>query len=47
MAALAILAIAVAPLTLISGVAASSAVLLSVAIADTVGVGDRRPSASG
>jgi low temperature requirement protein LtrA len=36
LAALAILAVATAPLTLIVGIAASSAVLLSVAVADTV-----------
>jgi len=37
--ALAVLAVAVAPLTLIAGIAASSAVLIAVAITDTV---DRR-----
>ena len=36
-AALAILAIATAPLTMIAGIAASTAVLVAVAIADTVG----------
>jgi low temperature requirement protein LtrA len=35
LAALAILAVATAPLTLIAGIAASSAVLVAVAIADT------------
>ena len=35
-AALAILAVATAPLTLIVGIAASSAVLVAVAVADTV-----------
>jgi low temperature requirement protein LtrA len=35
LAALAILAVATAPLTLITGIAASSAVLLAMAIADT------------
>jgi low temperature requirement protein LtrA len=39
LAALAILALATAPLTLIAGIAASSAVLVAVAIADTVGEG--------
>ena len=42
LAALAILAVATSPLTLIVGIAASSAVLVAVAIADTVGDGDRR-----
>ena len=37
LAALAILAVATAPLTLIAGIAAASAVLVAVAIADTVG----------
>jgi low temperature requirement protein LtrA len=36
-AALAILAVATAPLTLIAGIAAASAVLVAVAVADTVG----------
>jgi hypothetical protein len=36
LAALAILAVATAPLTLIAGIAAASAVLVAVAIADTV-----------
>jgi low temperature requirement protein LtrA len=40
LAALAILAVATAPLMLITGIAASTAVLLAVAIADTV-QGDR------
>jgi low temperature requirement protein LtrA len=44
LAALAILALATAPLTLIAGIAASTAVLVAVAIADTVSVGDRTPS---
>jgi low temperature requirement protein LtrA len=44
LAALVILAVATAPLTLIVGIAASSAVLLAVAIADTVGEGDQAPS---
>jgi thiosulfate reductase cytochrome b subunit len=43
LAALAILAVAMAPLTLIAGIAASSAVLVVVAIADTTGQGDRAP----
>ena len=41
LAALAILAIATAPLTLIAGIAASSAVLVAVAIGDTVPAADR------
>ena len=40
LAALAILAVATAPLTLIAGIAAASAVLVAVAIADTVREGD-------
>ena len=44
LAALAILAIATAPLTLIAGIAASSAVLLAVAIADTLHESVRVPS---
>ena len=36
-AALAILAVATAPLTLLAGIAASTAVLVAVAVADTVG----------
>jgi hypothetical protein len=39
LAALAILAVATAQLSLIAGIAASSAVLIAVAIADTVGPG--------
>jgi hypothetical protein len=42
LAALAILGVATAPLTLITGLAASGAVLLAVAIADTVPGGDGR-----
>jgi len=42
--ALALLAVATAPLTLIVGIAAASAVLVVVAIADTLGEGDRAPS---
>ena len=41
LAALAILALATAPLTLIAGIAASSAVLVAVAVADTVREGAR------
>jgi low temperature requirement protein LtrA len=44
LAALAILAVATAPFTLIVGIAASSAVLVAVAIADTVPEGDQAPS---
>ena len=44
LAALGILAVATAPLTLIVGIAASSAVLVAVAIADTVLEDDRAPS---
>ena len=44
--ALAILAVGTAPLTLIVGVAASSAVLVAVAIADTVRERDQAPSTS-
>ena len=44
LAALAILAVATAPLTLIVGIAASTAVLVAVAIADTVGDSDQAPS---
>jgi low temperature requirement protein LtrA len=44
--ALAILAVATAPLALIAGIAASTVVLVGVAIADTVGEGDRVPSRS-
>jgi low temperature requirement protein LtrA len=43
LAALAILAIATAPLTLIVGIAASTAVIVAVATADTVGEGDQTP----
>jgi len=46
LAALAILAVATSPLTLIVGVAASSAVLVGVAIADTMADGGRPRSAS-
>jgi low temperature requirement protein LtrA len=46
LAALAILAVVTAPLTLIVGIAASSAVLVAVAIADTVSEGDQVPSTS-
>jgi hypothetical protein len=46
LAALAILAVATAPLTLIVGIAASSAVLVAVAIADTMGDGGRPRGAS-
>jgi len=44
LAALAILAVFTSPLTLIVGIAASSAVLVAVAIADTMGEGDEAPS---
>ena len=44
--ALAILAVAAAPLTLIVGTAASSAVLIAVAITDTVHEGVQAPSRS-
>jgi low temperature requirement protein LtrA len=47
LAALAILAVATAPLTLIAGIAASSAVLVAVAIADTMGQSDQAPSMLG
>jgi low temperature requirement protein LtrA len=46
LAALAVLAVATAPLTLIVGTAASTAVLVAVAIADTIREGDRAPSTS-
>ncbi len=46
LAALAILAVATAPLTLIVGITASTAVLVAVAIADTVREGDQAPSTS-
>jgi low temperature requirement protein LtrA len=42
-AALAILAVVTSPLTMIVGIAASSAVLVAVAIADTMGEGDHAP----
>jgi low temperature requirement protein LtrA len=44
LAALAILAVATGELTLIVGIAASTAVLVGVAIADTIHVGDQVPS---
>jgi low temperature requirement protein LtrA len=44
LAALAILAVATAPLTMIVGIAASSAVLIAVAIADTVREGVQAPT---
>ena len=47
LAALAILAVATSPLTLIAGIAASSAVLLVVAIGDTIGQSDQAPSMLG
>ena len=47
LAALAILAVVTSPLTLIVGIAASTAVLVAVAIADTMSEGDRAPSMSG
>jgi low temperature requirement protein LtrA len=46
LAALAILAVATAPRTLIVGIAASTAVLVAVAITDTVREGDPAPSRS-
>jgi low temperature requirement protein LtrA len=46
LAALAILAVATAPLTLIVGITASTAVLVAVAIADTVREGVQAPSTS-
>ena len=46
LAALAILAIATAQLTLIAGIAAACTVLLAVAIADTVATGEPAPAAS-
>ena len=45
--ALAILAVVTSPLTMIVGIAASSAVLVAVAIADTIGDGDQAASRSG
>jgi low temperature requirement protein LtrA len=47
LAALAILGVATAPLTMIVGIAASSAVLVAVAIADTIGERDQAPSTLG
>ena len=47
LAALAILALVTSPLTMIVGIAASSAVLIAVAIADTMGEGDQAASTSG
>jgi low temperature requirement protein LtrA len=47
LAALAILGVATAPLTMIVGIAASSAVLVAVAIADTMRERDQAPSALG
>ena len=47
LAALAILAVATAPLTLIVGIAASAAVLVAVAIADTVRGSDQPESRHG
>lgn len=44
LAALGILAIATAPLTLMAGIAASSAVLIAVAFPNTVGEGEQAPS---
>jgi hypothetical protein len=44
--ALAILAVATAPLTLIAGIAASTAVLLAVAVADTVREDEQAPARS-
>jgi low temperature requirement protein LtrA len=41
LAALAILAVATSPLTMIVGIAASSAVIVAVAVADTIGDGER------
>ena len=46
LAALAILAVATSPLTLIVSIAASTAVLVAVAIADTVRAGDQAPASS-
>jgi low temperature requirement protein LtrA len=46
LSALALLAVATAPLTLIVGIAASSAVLVAVAIADTVPAGVQAPTRS-
>jgi hypothetical protein len=44
-ATLALLAIATSPVSLIAGIAGSTAVLVGVAIADTVSEGDRAPTA--
>jgi low temperature requirement protein LtrA len=46
LATLALLALATMPLTLIAGIAASSAVLIAVAITDTVGEGVQAPGRS-
>jgi low temperature requirement protein LtrA len=46
LAALALLAVVTTPLTLIVGIAAATAVLVAVAIADTVREGDQAPSTS-
>jgi low temperature requirement protein LtrA len=46
LAALAVLAVVTTPLTLIVGIAASTAVLVAVAVADTVREADQAPSAS-
>jgi low temperature requirement protein LtrA len=47
LATLAILAVVTSPLTLIVGIAASSAILVAVAIADTMGEGNQAPSMLG
>ena len=47
LAALALLAVATSPLPMIAGIAASGAVLVAVAIADTMGETDRAASTSG
>jgi hypothetical protein len=46
LAALAILAVATAPLAMVVGIAASSAVLVAVVIADTMGEGDHAAGTS-
>jgi low temperature requirement protein LtrA len=46
LAALAILAVATAPLSLIAGIAAAGAVLVAVAVADTVSEDERAPTRS-
>jgi len=46
LAALTVLALVTAPLTMIAGIAASSAVLVAVAVADTVREGDQASSRS-